>query len=98
VTVDYATADNTATIADNDYVSATGTITFTPGLTQQSVTITINGDTNHEANETFLVNLSNPTNAGIADGQGVGTILNDEIGGTMLAPGSNLIFLPLILK
>jgi hypothetical protein len=36
------------------------------------------GDTVSEANETFYVNLSNPGNAGIADGQGVGTITNDD--------------------
>ena len=38
----------------------------------------VNGDRLAEPNETFVVNLSGPTNAVIADGQGVGTILDDE--------------------
>jgi hypothetical protein len=97
VTVDYTTADNTATTADNDYVAASGTLTFTSGITQQTISITVNGDTKHESSETFFIYLSNPVNAGIADGQGVGTINNDEIGGTMIGVG-NTIFLPLILK
>ena len=38
----------------------------------------VNGDRLAEPNETFVVNLSSPTNATIADGQGVGTIVDDE--------------------
>ena len=79
VTVQFATADGTATTAGSDYVTNSGTLTFTPGQTTQTVNVTVNGDTTVEANETFLVNLSNPTNATIADSQGVGTILNDDI-------------------
>jgi hypothetical protein len=96
VTVDFATADNTATTADSDYVAATGTLTFTPGITLQTVSITVNGDVKPESTETFLVNLSSPTNAGIAAGQGVGTILQD-VGGLSL-PSPRQIFLPLIMK
>ena len=44
----------------------------------KTATIQINGDTSVEPNETFFVNLSNPTNATIADGQGQGTIINDD--------------------
>src|SRR5204863_8239 len=43
-----------------------------------TVDVTINGDTTHEADETFTVDLSNPGNAGIADGSGIGTITNDD--------------------
>ena len=79
VTVAYATADGTATTADNDYVSTAGTLTFNPGgATSQTVLVPINGDTAVEANETFVVNLSAPTNATIAAGQGTGTISNDD--------------------
>ncbi|MBL0040536.1 MAG: hypothetical protein IPP28_05700 [Xanthomonadales bacterium] len=79
VTVGYATADGTATTADNDYVSTSGTLTFNPGgATSQTVLVPINGDTTVEANETFVVNLSAPTNATIAAGQGTGTISNDD--------------------
>src|SRR5438876_1112152 len=38
----------------------------------------VKGDTTREANETFNVNLANPTNASILDGIGVGTIINDD--------------------
>ena len=83
VTVDFATADGTATVADNDYVAASGTLTFTAGQTSQPVAVTINGDTKFEANETYFVNLSNPTGGvSIGDGQGLGTIVNDDGGGT----------------
>jgi hypothetical protein len=77
VTVKYDTADGTAT-AGSDYQAATGTLTFTPGQTTQTITVKVNGDTAAESNETFAVNLSNPTNATIADGQGLGTITNDD--------------------
>ena len=38
----------------------------------------VNGDLLDEANETYFVNLTNPTNATIADGQGLGTITDDD--------------------
>ncbi len=78
ITVDYATANNTAT-AGSDYTATSGTLTFTPGNTTQTITVLVNGDTTVEANETFNVNLSNPSNATIADNQGVGTITNDDL-------------------
>ncbi len=77
VTVNYATADNTAA-AGSDYQSTSGTLTFTPGDTQKTITVLINGDTTFEQNETFFVNLTSPTNASISDAQGVGTITNDD--------------------
>ncbi|HEY6806376.1 MAG TPA: Calx-beta domain-containing protein [Pyrinomonadaceae bacterium] len=77
VTVQYATANNTAT-AGTDFVSTSGTLTFAPGQTSQPVNVTINGDTQQEPNETFFVNLSSATNASIDDSQGVGTIINDD--------------------
>src|SRR5438094_986267 len=84
ITVNFATADDTATVADNDYVAASGTVTFAPGVTSQPVTVTVNGDTKFESNETFFVNLSNPTGgATISDGQGQGTIVNDDTAPTL---------------
>ncbi len=77
VTVQYATANGTAT-AGSDYVTASGTVTFTPGDVSEPVSITVNGDTTFEPNETFNVNLSGTANATIADNQGVGTINNDD--------------------
>jgi hypothetical protein len=78
VTVDYATSNGTATVADGDYGAASGTLTFDPGQTTKTVDVTVNGDTTHEADETFTVDLSNPGNAGIAGGSGLGTITNDD--------------------
>jgi Calx-beta domain len=78
VTVDYATADGTATTTDSDYQAASGTLTFNPGDTSKTITVSVNGDTVFEPDETFFVNLSNAVNAEIAKGQGTGTILNDD--------------------
>jgi uncharacterized repeat protein (TIGR01451 family)/CSLREA domain-containing protein len=78
ITVNYATANGTAT-AGSDYVAAAGMLTFTPGQTSQNLTILVNGDTVFEPNETFFVNLTNPTNAGIIKSQGLGTIVNDDV-------------------
>jgi hypothetical protein len=77
VTVQYATANGTAT-SGSDYVATSGTLTFNPGTTTQTINVTINGDNIKEANETFFVNLSNPTNAIITDGQGIGIIIDDD--------------------
>jgi hypothetical protein len=77
VTVNYATANGTA-LAGSDYTAANGTLTFAPGQTSQTVTVNVTGNTTVEPNETFVVNLSGASGATIADGQGVGTILNDD--------------------
>jgi len=76
--VDFATADGTATTADNDYVAAAGTLSFAPGAATQTITVAVNGDTTFEPDEIFAVNLSNPSHATIADPQGIGTITNDD--------------------
>ncbi|MDQ3665657.1 MAG: hypothetical protein M3410_03485 [Acidobacteriota bacterium] len=76
-TVNYATADGTAT-AGSDYQSTSGALTFDPGQTSKQIMVAVNGDTQNEADETFLVNLSSPSNSTIAKAQGVGTILNDD--------------------
>jgi glucose/arabinose dehydrogenase/disulfide oxidoreductase YuzD len=77
VTVQYTTANDTAT-AGSDYTFTSGTLTFNPGQTSQPINVPVNGDTTSEPNETFFVNLSSPANATIDDGQGVGTITNDD--------------------
>jgi hypothetical protein len=80
VTVDYATADDTATAAGNDYtaVPATG-LSFAAGETTKQLTVYVNGDTAFEPDEQFFVNLSNASaNSAIADSQGTGTITNDD--------------------
>jgi hypothetical protein len=77
VTVNYATANGTATVG-SDYLATAGTLTFAPGVTSQSVVVTVNGDVLNEADETVLVNLSSATNASISDSQGILTITNDD--------------------
>jgi hypothetical protein len=74
--VDYATVDGTA-IAPGDYTATNGT-TAVPASGSAAVTVLVNGDTSLEQNETFLLNLSNPVNATIIDGQAVGTIFSDD--------------------
>ncbi|HKB02221.1 MAG TPA: S8 family serine peptidase [Gemmataceae bacterium] len=78
VTVRFATADGTASVGNKDYTARSGTLTFNPGQTSLTVAVQVRGDRRAEPDETFFVNLSNGTNATIADGQGVGTILNDD--------------------
>ena len=75
--VRFATAPGTAT-AGTDYVTSSGTLTFTAGQTSRTRSVTINGDTTVEPNETFFVNLSSPVGLSIADAQGVATISNDD--------------------
>jgi uncharacterized protein (TIGR03437 family) len=82
VTVNYATADNTAA-AGSDYQTTSGLLTFNPGDTSKTFTVLSNGDTTFEPSETFLVNLTTPTNAAISDSQGQGTIQNDDVGPTL---------------
>jgi hypothetical protein len=78
VTVDYATANGTAT-AGTDYTATSGTVTFFPGQTTRSILVPMLGNTTVEPNKTLFVNLTNPSaGATIAKNQGTGTILNDD--------------------
>jgi CSLREA domain-containing protein len=77
VTVNFATANGTA-VAGSDYVATSGVLTFAAGITTQTITVSVVGDTVVEGNETFFVNLSSPANATIAAAQGTGTIVDDD--------------------
>ncbi len=77
VTVDYSTADGTAT-AGSDYVAASGTLTFAPGDLMQTISVPVSGDDASEQDETLTVSLSNPVNASIDSGVATGTIENDD--------------------
>jgi len=77
VKVNYATVDGTAT-APGDYKPASRTLTIKAGKTTGHVTVLVNGDTAPEQDEQFLVKLSAPVRATIADDTGVGTILDDD--------------------
>ncbi|HEY1189381.1 MAG TPA: Calx-beta domain-containing protein, partial [Gemmata sp.] len=83
VTVNYSTANGTATTADGDYVTAAGSLTFAPGETSKTVNVTVNGDTTFEGDETLSLTLSSPANATIATGTGIGTITNDDAAPTL---------------
>ncbi len=89
------TADGSAT-AGSDYVAQpTGTVSFAAGDLTKTISVTINGDTTVEPNETFFVNLTGVTNGGtIIKSQGVGTIANDDTvaGGSGGGGGTPQIF------
>jgi hypothetical protein len=77
ITASYATANGTA-VAGSDYTTASGSLTFAPGVTSLNVTVSVLGDTTHEPNEQFVVNVSNVVNAPVTKGQGIATIVNDD--------------------
>ena len=75
--VSYATTDGTAT-APSDYATRSGTATIAAGSTTAVVTVPVVGDNTSEANETFKVMVTSPTNANLGLAAGTGTILNDD--------------------
>ncbi|MCP4539683.1 MAG: DUF11 domain-containing protein, partial [Chloroflexi bacterium] len=78
VDVDYATYDGTAQ-ASGDYTAiATQTMNLAAGDTTGNVIVTINDDVADEGLESFYVRLGNPVNATIGDGEGEGTIIDNE--------------------
>jgi uncharacterized repeat protein (TIGR01451 family) len=79
VTFTRATADGTATVADNDYVALTAAAATIPaGSTSLTIPITINGDTPYEGDESFSLNITAVSNAMPASLSGTGTILDDD--------------------
>ncbi len=81
VTVDYATANGTAVAGVTtvgDYLPATGRLTFDPGETQKTINVVVAGDVQGEADEDFLVNLSNLVGALLADDSARVTIIDDD--------------------
>lgn len=77
VTVEFATNDGTAS-AGSDYVATSGMLVFDPGVTTRTIIVPTINDVVEEPAEDFIVNLSNPTSATIADAQGVATIQDDD--------------------
>jgi len=77
VTVSFLTVDGTAHSPD-DYTARTGTLTFRPGETVHTISVHVKGDLIDEPNETFSVDLYNSTNAFIGDGEGQGTIIDND--------------------
>ncbi len=88
-TVRFATGDGTATVADNDYVATSGTLTFAPGQTEAMISVTVKGDQIVEGDETFTVSLSNNSgNTTLGNATATGTILNDDVRGSLAILGS----------
>jgi hypothetical protein len=91
VTVDFYTASSsggTAATPGVDYESTSGTLSFAPGETSQTVVVTLFGDQDEEPDEQFNLYLSNADPVPIYANVSTATILNDE--------GVNLIYLPLV--
>jgi hypothetical protein len=78
ITVRYATANDSATTANNDYVATTGTLSFLPGEMVKTVSVPVVGNTASEPDKTFTLKLSESKNAPIVKGVGTGFILNDD--------------------
>jgi hypothetical protein len=77
--VEFDTENGTAT-APRDYSAHSDTITFAPGRSRRTITVWVDGDLAREPDETFRLVLSNAGGATIADGEGRGTIENDDRG------------------
>lgn len=79
VTVQYTTANGTA-VAPGDYTAVSGSVSIAAGQLTANIPVSVNGDPAFEANETFTVTLSSPTNAVLipAGSTATGTITNDD--------------------
>ena len=87
VTVDYATSDGTAT-SGADYTAASGSLTFSPGDTTKTVTVTIADDDVDESDETFNLTLADAVNASIPIPSGTFTIRDDDTAGVTVSDTS----------
>lgn len=88
VTVNYATADGTAT-AGADYTAASATLTFGNGITSQTINIAVTDDTADESNESFSVALSNPTGGATTGAPSSATVTISDNDSSPPASGSS---------
>ena len=87
VTVDYTTADGSAT-APGDYVARSGTLTIPAGRTGAPILVTVNGDnTVGEGDERFTISLSNPRGATISRAAATITITDAVPPDTIITAG-----------
>ena len=93
VEIGYTTADSTATVADNDYIAASGTLVFAPGDVEETFAVQVVGDTDNELDEVFQVLLVDPDGVVIVDGLGLGTIVNDDEASAVAEPMPTTTFL-----
>lgn len=78
VTVHYTTADGTA-LAGRDYVGTSGTLTFNPGVTSQTVSVTVLANAAITSNESFFLQLASPTGGTLTRGQAAATIVVNNV-------------------
>ncbi|MFN6217628.1 MAG: bluetail domain-containing putative surface protein, partial [Aphanizomenon sp.] len=78
ISVNYATANGTAT-AGLDYTATIGTLIFAPYVTSKVINVTILNDFLNEADETFTLTLSSPTNASLGALTTVTTTITDTL-------------------
>jgi hypothetical protein len=89
VTVDVQSSDGSATEGEDYTAVSLTTLTFSPGEPlSQTVSVTVHSDENSEANETFLLALSNPGNATLGSSSATGTITDDD---------GNFVFIPFVI-
>ena len=77
VTVVYATMTGTAD-EGSDFERASGTLTFDPDTTSQTLRVPTKDDETDESDETFTVKLSSPNGATLDDDTGTGTIGDND--------------------
>jgi arylsulfatase A-like enzyme len=77
ITAQYSTGGGMATPGE-DYAQTSGTLQIRAGQTSTTITVPLLADAVDEPDETFLVTLSGPSEASLADGEAAGTILDDD--------------------
>lgn len=90
VSFSYSTGDGTA-VAGEDYNAASGQVVIPAGQMSGTITVLVNGDTKDEDNESFMVNLSAPVNATLANSSVIGTIMNDDQAPTISIGGAEVL-------
>lgn len=98
VIADFETSDNGSAVAGQDYTAKLTTVTIPPSQLTAVVTVDVIDDSDIESTETFDVTLSNPVNATLGSGAGVGTIEDDDdppSGGCDLVPVDGTMSVPI---
>ena len=78
VTISYTTADGTA-VANTDFKPVSGTLSIPANTSSATIEVEVVGDSVRKSNQTFSVQLSNPSNCSLASNKGTGTIVNENL-------------------
>ncbi len=87
VSIDFATADNTA-FAAYDYTATNGTLIFNPGETNKSIPIQVMGEVSDGMDDSFLLTLANPSGLRLTSSQATATLLDPAAHPPLLGPVS----------